>query len=146
MSIKLFFFFLFFSVFVFRPDEAKPVYQKASVSEECVFYAAFIPHPSHKTDLPPQLQWQTKSQLYFMNKSQELLTIEENADDHISLKRPSTVSVCFCFVFCFFISLPSLYFIKHWTIFTCCNLDLTTKKCFWKWEKFNLFGDLCFSW
>lgn len=78
------------SLFVFRPDEAKPVYQKASVAEECVFYAAFIPHPSHKTDLPPQLQWQTKSQLYFMNKSQELLTIEENADDHISLKRPST--------------------------------------------------------
>ncbi|XP_029651603.1 WD repeat-containing protein 75 [Octopus sinensis] len=80
-------------LYVFIPSESHPVYQEKDITEEPVVYATFITHLSPTTDLPPSLQWQKNSQLYFMNSNQELLTIIEKDDKFNGLKRPGSMTI-----------------------------------------------------
>ncbi|GAB1603818.1 WD repeat-containing protein 75-like [Argonauta hians] len=80
-------------LYVFGPSQPQPVYQKKDVTEETVEHATFIPHLTPATDLPPSLQWQTSSQLFFMNRNQELLSIVEKDEHFTGLKRPSSMTI-----------------------------------------------------
>lgn len=63
-------------LFVFSPRCSKPVYiQKAIVPDNCpLVCAAFVPH--FGLERASGISWQEHSQLYFLDSSQELLTLE----------------------------------------------------------------------
>ncbi|XP_071445951.1 WD repeat-containing protein 75 [Hetaerina americana] len=63
---------------VFKPSEPQPVLIKPTLSENKILLAAFVPLTKSRSDL---MQWQHKSQLYFMNEYQELLVLESQDND-----------------------------------------------------------------
>ncbi|KAL6434766.1 hypothetical protein ACFW04_005163 [Cataglyphis niger] len=75
------------SLYVFMPQSATPVYKKTCLIESTSFIlaATFVPHPQEKRN-PSFGQWQRKSQLFFLDSNQELLTLEPESEAAISLE------------------------------------------------------------
>lgn len=75
------------SVYVFTPQSSTPVYKKTSLIENTSFIlaATFVPHLQEKRN-PSFRQWQRKSQLFFLDSNQELLTLEPESEVAISLE------------------------------------------------------------
>ncbi|XP_076232800.1 WD repeat-containing protein l(2)05287 [Calliopsis andreniformis] len=82
------------SLFVFSPHRSLHVYGRENVIENSnsILGAAFVPHLKEKRD-PSYRQWQRKSQLFFLDSNQELLTLEPESEVTISLESLSTNSV-----------------------------------------------------
>ena len=63
------------SVFVFRPSDPTPIFSQVGVTDSTVMSAAFIPHSKKSTYDGTTLAWQNQSELMFINKKQELLSV-----------------------------------------------------------------------
>lgn len=74
-----------FSVYVFTPQSATPVYEKKCITENTISIlgAAFVPHLQEKQN-PSFGQWQRKSQLFFLDTNQVLLLISSCKTIYIS--------------------------------------------------------------
>ncbi|XP_053988404.1 WD repeat-containing protein 75 [Hylaeus anthracinus] len=79
------------SLFVFTPQKPSPVYTRPSVIENncSILGATFVPHLQEKRDSSHR-HWQRKSQLFFLDSNQELLTLEPESEVTISLETLST--------------------------------------------------------
>ncbi|XP_071651739.1 WD repeat-containing protein 75 isoform X1 [Temnothorax longispinosus] len=75
------------SLYVFTPQSATPVYKKTCLIESTssVLAATFVPHLQEKRD-PSFGHWQRKSQLFFLDSNQELLTLEPESEASVSLE------------------------------------------------------------
>ncbi|XP_033329848.2 WD repeat-containing protein l(2)05287 [Megalopta genalis] len=75
------------SLYVFTPQKPLHVYTRKNVVEKSSFIlgATFIPHLREKQN-PAYRKWQQKSQLYFLDSNQELLTLEPESEVTISLE------------------------------------------------------------
>ncbi|XP_017882412.1 WD repeat-containing protein 75 [Ceratina calcarata] len=75
------------SLFIFTPQKSTPIYTRENVIENnsSVLGAAFVPHLQEKRDSSHRL-WQRKSQLFFLDSNQELLTLEPESEVTISLE------------------------------------------------------------
>ncbi|XP_011870474.1 PREDICTED: WD repeat-containing protein 75 [Vollenhovia emeryi] len=75
------------SLYVFTPQSATPVYKKTCLIENTssVLAATFVPHLQEKRD-PSFGHWQRKSQLFFLDSNQELLTLEPESEASVSLE------------------------------------------------------------
>ncbi|XP_076674924.1 WD repeat-containing protein l(2)05287 [Andrena cerasifolii] len=82
------------SLFVFMPHRSKPVYTRSTVIENysSILGATFVPRLQQKPNASDR-QWQRKSQLFFLDSNQELLTLEPESEVAISLESLSTNSV-----------------------------------------------------
>ncbi|XP_076654715.1 WD repeat-containing protein l(2)05287 [Halictus rubicundus] len=75
------------SLYVFTPQKSSLVYTRKNVVEKnsSILGATFIPHLQEKRN-SSYGQWQRKSQLYFLDSNQELLTLEPESEVTISLE------------------------------------------------------------
>ncbi|XP_048245005.1 WD repeat-containing protein 75-like [Haliotis rufescens] len=78
---------------VFEPANSQPVFTQTQVSKNDVVSAVFIPHKEESPfSAKGRLLWQRQSQLYFMTKEQDLLTVQydatENSTDGYIKKTP----------------------------------------------------------
>ncbi|EZA57753.1 WD repeat-containing protein [Ooceraea biroi] len=79
------------SLYIFTPQNATYVYKKTCLIENyientsSILAAAFVPHLQEKRNSPLG-QWQQKSQLFFLDSNQELLTLEPESEMDISLE------------------------------------------------------------
>ncbi|XP_046550835.1 LOW QUALITY PROTEIN: WD repeat-containing protein 75-like [Haliotis rubra] len=78
---------------VFEPANSKPVFTQTQVSKKDVVSAVFIPHKEESPfSAKGRLLWQRQSQLYFMTKEQDLLTVQyevsEDSTDGYRKKTP----------------------------------------------------------
>ena len=81
---------LLFSVFVFKPSSPDPVFSHVAVSTKDVISSVFIPQSQKNLYEQKTLTWQNSSQLYFMNRQQELRTVMLEADT-VSTKKHDSV-------------------------------------------------------
>ncbi|XP_076755512.1 WD repeat-containing protein l(2)05287 [Xylocopa sonorina] len=79
------------SLFIFMPQKSTPIYIRKDVieSNSSILGAAFVPNLQQKQDSSYR-QWQRKSQLFFLDSNQELLTLEPESEVTISLEILST--------------------------------------------------------
>ncbi|XP_076285922.1 WD repeat-containing protein l(2)05287 [Lasioglossum baleicum] len=75
------------SLYVFTPQKSSLVYTRKDVVEKnsSILGATFIPHLQEKRN-SSYGKWQRKSQLYFLDSNQELLTLEPESEVTISLE------------------------------------------------------------
>lgn len=74
------------SLYVFTPQSATLIYKKECLIESTssILAATFVPHLQEKRN--SFSQWQRKSQLYFLDSNQELLTLEPESEASVSLE------------------------------------------------------------
>ncbi|KZC09641.1 WD repeat-containing protein 75, partial [Dufourea novaeangliae] len=79
------------SLFVFTPQNLSPVYTRKNVIEKnsSILGATFVSHLQDKRD-PSYKRWQRKSQLFFLDSNQELLTLEPESEVTITLETLSS--------------------------------------------------------
>ncbi|XP_003708110.1 WD repeat-containing protein l(2)05287 isoform X1 [Megachile rotundata] len=79
------------SLYVFTPQKSMPIYTRKDIIEpgNRILGATFVPHLQRKRDLSYGL-WQQRSQLFFIDSNQELLTLEPESEVSISLETLST--------------------------------------------------------
>ncbi|NXU49613.1 WDR75 protein, partial [Turnix velox] len=63
------------SLFVFKPNEPRPVYIQRNLCRERIQLAAFIPRDEPETVGSEKYLWLQRSQLFFLTDTQELLTL-----------------------------------------------------------------------
>jgi hypothetical protein len=85
---------------VFRPIDPTPLFSHAEVSDSTILSAAFLPHSKKSLYEKTTLSWQSQSELYFLNKDQELLAVSMETDRKLAKKKEDVVSF---FFFVFFI-------------------------------------------
>ncbi|KYN04804.1 WD repeat-containing protein 75 [Cyphomyrmex costatus] len=75
------------SVYVFTPQSATLIYKKSYLIENTssILAATFVPHLQEKRNSSFG-QWQRKSQLFFLDSNQELLTLEPESEASVSLE------------------------------------------------------------
>ncbi|XP_011056912.1 PREDICTED: WD repeat-containing protein 75 isoform X1 [Acromyrmex echinatior] len=75
------------SLYVFTPQSATLIYKKTCLIESTssILAANFVPHLQEKRN-PSFGQWQRKSQLFFLDSNQELLTLEPESEANVSLE------------------------------------------------------------
>ncbi|KAG5319933.1 WDR75 protein, partial [Pseudoatta argentina] len=76
------------SLYVFTPQSATLIYKKTCLIEStssAILAATFVPHLQEKRN-PSFGQWQRKSQLFFLDSNQELLTLEPESEANVSLE------------------------------------------------------------
>ena len=79
-------------MFVFRPCDPTPIFSHVAVTGSHVVSAAFIPHKKKSIYRGTTLSWQDKSELYFMNSKQELLTVSVNEETRAAKTRKDVVN------------------------------------------------------
>lgn len=67
----------YFVVFIFSPLSSNPVYSKSEICDSDVIAAVYLPREKESANDDVDDLWQTKSQLYFMNRNQRLLTLSQ---------------------------------------------------------------------
>ncbi|CAK9809581.1 WD repeat-containing protein 75 [Anthophora plagiata] len=79
------------SLYVFTPHKPSVIYSRKNVIEtnSSILGAAFVPHLRQKRD-SSYGQWQRKSQLFFLDSNQELLSLEPESEVTIFLETLST--------------------------------------------------------
>ncbi|XP_066602543.1 WD repeat-containing protein 75 [Prorops nasuta] len=75
------------TVYIFSPKCPTPVYEKKNIidNDSLILGASFVPHLKEKQD-PSFKKWQQKSQLYFLDSNQELLTLEPESEISVCLE------------------------------------------------------------
>lgn len=75
--------YVFILVFVFTPQRSRPFYTRKNVTEDnsSVLGATFVPHLKEKRD-SSYMQWQRKSQLFFLDTNQVRNAISSDIDIH----------------------------------------------------------------
>ncbi|XP_020383121.2 WD repeat-containing protein 75 [Rhincodon typus] len=63
-------------LFVFKPNEPRPLYMQANVCSGLVQWALFVPRELPEDYNSDNKQWLAKSQLYFLSASQNLMTFD----------------------------------------------------------------------
>ncbi|XP_053374585.1 WD repeat-containing protein 75-like [Mercenaria mercenaria] len=79
-------------LFVFRPSDPTPEFSHSGVSNSTVLSAAFVPHLKKRLYEKTTLSWQAHSELYFMNKDQELLAVSLEADTKLAKEKEDVVT------------------------------------------------------
>ncbi|KAJ7424326.1 WD repeat-containing protein 75 [Willisornis vidua] len=64
------------SLFVFKPNEPRPIYIQRNLCKEKVLLAAFVPRDEPETTGPEKYPWLRRSQLFFLTDTQ--LAVEES--------------------------------------------------------------------
>lgn len=85
--------FVLFVVIVFRPSDPSPVFSHFGVTDSLVTSAVFVPHSKKSCYEKTILSWQNQSELYFINKDQELLTVSLKDDDEKTKTQDDVVSI-----------------------------------------------------
>lgn len=80
-------------MFVFRPSDPTPVFSHVGVTESPVASAAFIPHSKKSIYEQTTLSWQNQSELFFINKKQELLSVSIMSDTRQTKTKEDVVNV-----------------------------------------------------
>ncbi|NWR84589.1 WDR75 protein, partial [Furnarius figulus] len=62
------------SLFVFKPNEPRPIYIQRNLCKEKILLAAFVPRDEPETTGPEKYLWLRRSQLFFLTDTQELMT------------------------------------------------------------------------
>ncbi|NXG46222.1 WDR75 protein, partial [Psilopogon haemacephalus] len=63
------------SLFVFKPNEAQPVYIQRNFCKQKIQLAAFVPRDEPEMVSSEKYLWLRRSQLFFLTKTQELMTL-----------------------------------------------------------------------
>ncbi|XP_065697099.1 WD repeat-containing protein 75 [Patagioenas fasciata] len=63
------------SLFVFKPNEPRPIYIQRNLCKEKIQLAAFVPRDEPETDGSEKYLWLRRSQLFFLTDTQELMTL-----------------------------------------------------------------------
>ncbi|KAL3831907.1 hypothetical protein ACJMK2_023601 [Sinanodonta woodiana] len=67
---------------VFRPSETSPIYSHNAICSSDIISAVFIPHTQKSQyESSKTLSWQSRSQLYFFTRNQDLLTLTLQGDE-----------------------------------------------------------------
>ncbi|XP_053554576.1 WD repeat-containing protein 75 [Bombina bombina] len=69
------------TLFVFRPDEPRPLYVHKDICRGKVQCAVFVPRDIPESVLSESHQWLKRSQLYFLTSSQDLLTFSTKSPE-----------------------------------------------------------------
>uniref|UniRef100_A0A8C3PQT1 WD repeat domain 75 n=1 Tax=Calidris pygmaea TaxID=425635 RepID=A0A8C3PQT1_9CHAR len=64
-----------FAVFVFKPNEPRPIYIQRNLCREKIQLAAFVPRDEPETVGSEKHLWLRRSQLFFLTDTQELMTL-----------------------------------------------------------------------
>ncbi|TRZ23905.1 hypothetical protein HGM15179_003176 [Zosterops borbonicus] len=63
------------SLFVFKPNEPRPIYIQRNLCKEKILLAAFVPRDEPEMTSSEKYPWLRKSQLFFLTDTQELMTL-----------------------------------------------------------------------
>ncbi|NXQ27414.1 WDR75 protein, partial [Alaudala cheleensis] len=63
------------SLFVFKPNEPRPIYIQRNLCKEKILLAAFVPRDEPEMISSEKYLWLRKSQLFFLTDTQELMTL-----------------------------------------------------------------------
>lgn len=74
-------------MYIFTPQSADPIYTRNNLldDESNVMGACFVPNACEKIPQDPHV-WLRKSQLFFLDSNQELLTLEAESEAAVSLE------------------------------------------------------------
>ncbi|KAG8432786.1 hypothetical protein GDO86_017142 [Hymenochirus boettgeri] len=61
------------NLFVFKPNDSKPIYIQKNICREFIQWAVFVPRDIPESVASDDHQWLSKSQLYFLTESQDLI-------------------------------------------------------------------------
>ncbi|KAM8933688.1 WD repeat-containing protein 75 [Pelodytes ibericus] len=69
------------NLFVFKPDEPRPIYVQKDLCREKVQWAVFVPRDVPESLLSETHHWLSRSQLYFLTENQDLMTFSTKSPE-----------------------------------------------------------------